>query len=388
MAARGLLALVDDIAALTKIAARKTAGLSGDDLAVNAHALAGQGIDPRRELPMVWKVAKGSLKNKFKYLIPAAMGLSILAPWAIPPLMMAGGAFLVYEGMEKMLHKNKDGDSGQPKDPKALEEERVAGAIKTDFVLSAEIIVVSLGAVAAAPLLTQLGVLAAIGIGMTAGIYGLVGGLVKLDDIGLHLEQKTGDGWWAKTQRNIGKALVQGVPPMMKGLSFLGTAAMFAVGGGILLHGIPMLGHAVMHAGALLSSSPFIASAVETAASIGLGMVTGLLAIPAVKVLKEPVSHVLGLAKDACDKHIGQPVKAKMKAAWGRIWGRSPEEISNDNAEPARVPEPAPALAKTADLSAALNAAAPKQVEPAVVVQPPAREFSSFEKRLKQNFGK
>ena len=388
MAARGLLALVDDIATLTKIAAKKTAGLSGDDLAVNTHALAGhQGIDPKRELPMVWKVAKGSLKNKFKYLIPAAMGLSICAPWAIPPLMMAGGAFLVYEGMEKMIHKNKHDDKAAPKDAKALEDERVASAIKTDFVLSAEIIVVSLGAVAAASLLTQLGALAAVGIAMTAGIYGLVGALVKLDDIGLHLEQKQGDGWWAKTQRNIGKALVHGVPPMMKGLSFLGTAAMFAVGGGILLHGIPLLGAAVMHAGALLSSAPFIASAVETAASIGLGMLTGLAAIPLVKVFKEPVGHLLGLAKDACDKHIGQPIKAKMKAAWTKVWGHSPGDVVNDNAAPVPVPVAEPALAKTADLTAAHNAAAQKPAEPAVVVPVPARAFSAFEKRLKQNFG-
>lgn len=391
MAARGLLALVDDIASLTKIAAKKTAGLSGDDLAVNAHALAGQGIDPSRELPMVWKVAKGSLKNKFLYLIPAAMGLTICAPWAIPPLMMAGGAFLVYEGMEKMIHKNKHDDNAAPKDPKALEEERVAGAIKTDFVLSAEIIVVSLGAIAAAPLLTQLGVLAAVGVAMTAGIYGLVGALVKLDDIGIHLEQKQGDGWWAKTQRNIGKALVQGVPPLMKGLSFLGTAAMFAVGGGILLHGIPMLGHAVMQAGALLSSSPFIASAVETAASIGLGMLTGLAAIPLVKALKEPVGHVLGLAKDAFDAHVGQPIKAKMKAAWKKVWGRSLEDVANDNAAAVRVPVPVPAaepaLAKPKGLTAAHNAAAQKPEEPAVVVEAPAREFSAFERKLKQNFG-
>jgi uncharacterized protein len=396
MAARGLLALVDDIATLTKIAARRTAGLSGDDLAVNANAVAGQGIDPSRELPMVWKVARGSLKNKFKYLIPAAIGCSVLAPWAIPPLMMAGGAYLVYEGMEKMIHKNKQDASAAPKDPKALEEERVAAAVRTDFVLSAEIIVVTLGAVAAAPLLVQLGTLAAVGVGMTAGIYGLVGALVKLDDIGLHLEKKQGDGWWAKTQRGIGKALVNGVPPVMKGLSFLGAAAMFAVGGGILLHGIPMLGHAVMHAGALLSSSPFIASAVETAASMGLGMLTGLAAIPLVKVLKEPVGHMLGLAKDACDRHIAQPIKAKMKAAWKKVWGHSLEDIVNDNA--ARVPAPAPvrvgepALAKTAALTsvhntAAHRAAAQKPAEPAAVVQVPARAFSAFEKRLKQNFG-
>lgn len=394
MAVRGLLALVDDIASLTKIAARKTAGLSGDDLAVNAHAVAGRGIDPRRELPMVWKVAKGSLKNKFKYLIPAAVGFSVLAPWAIPPLMMAGGAFLVYEGMEKMIHKHKPEDATAPKDPKALEDERVAAAIRTDFVLSAEIIVVTLGAVAAAPFLTQLGVLAAVGVAMTAGIYGLVGGLVKLDDIGLHLEMKEGDGWWAKTQRNIGKALVNGVPPVMKAMSFLGTAAMFCVGGGILLHGIPVLGAAVMHAGAALSSSPFIASAVETAASVGVGMLTGLAAIPLVKYLKEPVGHVLGLASEAFGKHIGQPVKAKMKAAWTAFWGHSPAEVANDNLGPAqvRVPVPAPAeepaLAKTAALTAAHNAAAQKRDEPGVEVQAPTREFSEFEKRLKKNFGR
>ena len=212
MAATGLLALLDDIAALTKIAARKTVGISGDDLAVNAHVLTGGagGIDPSREIPMVMAVAKGSLKNKFFYLIPGAMALSVVAPWAIAPLMMAGGAFLAYEGVEKMLHKDKHENEAAPKkDAKTLEAEKVAAAIKTDFILAAEIVVVALGAMASAPFLTQLGALAAVGVGMTVGIYGLVGGLVKLDDLGLKLAKTEGEDGFSKFKRSFGTGLVK-----------------------------------------------------------------------------------------------------------------------------------------------------------------------------------
>ena len=392
MAATGLLALLDDIAALTKIAARKTMGISGDDLAVNAHVLAGGGggIDPKREIPMVMAVAKGSLKNKFFYLIPGAMVLSVAAPWAIAPLMMVGGAFLAYEGVEKMLHKDKHEDKAAPaKDAKTLEAEKVAAAIKTDFILSAEIVVVALGAMATAPFLVQLGALAAVGVGMTAGIYGLVAGLVKLDDLGLKLAQSEGDSAFAKFKRSFGTGLVKAVPPLMKGLSFLGTAAMFAVGGGILMHGIPGLEHAVTGLAHLVTTSPMLVGMIETAATMATGIVAGGLAIPAVKVLKEPVLHIAGLAKTFFDEKIKGPVTGFAKSLLHRVYGHPVP--TNDNA-PAVAPAPeasAAALKTLPDVKAALNTAAPKAEEGLpVAVKPAAPAFKGFEKLLKKNFGK
>lgn len=391
MAATGLLALLDDIAALTKIAARKTMGISGDDLAVNAHVLAGGGggIDPKREIPMVMAVAKGSLKNKFFYLIPGAMALSVAAPWAIAPLMMVGGAFLAYEGVEKMLHKDKHEDKDAPKkDPKTLEAEKVAAAIKTDFILSAEIVVVALGAMASAPFLAQLGALAAVGIGMTVGIYGLVGGLVKLDDLGLKLAQSEGDDAFSKFKRSFGTGLVKAVPPLMKGLSFLGTAAMFAVGGGILMHGIPGLEHAVTGLAHLASSSPMVVGMIETAATMATGIVAGVLAIPAVKLLKEPVMHIAGLAKDFFNEKIKGPVTGFAKSLIAKVYGHPVP--TNDNVPAAPVAEASSGALKSApDVKAALNAAAPKPQEglPADV-KPAAPAFKGFEKMLNKNFGK
>lgn len=390
MAATGLLALLDDIAALTKIAARKTMGISGDDLAVNAHVLAGDGggIDPKREIPMVMAVAKGSLKNKFFYLIPGAMALSVAAPWAIAPLMMVGGAFLAYEGVEKMLHKEKHEDKDAPKkDPKTLEAEKVAAAIKTDFILSAEIVVVALGAMASAPFLAQLGALAAVGVGMTVGIYGLVGGLVKLDDLGLKLAQSEGDSGFAKFKRSFGTGLVKAVPPLMKGLSFLGTAAMFAVGGGILMHGIPGLEHAVTGLAHLVTTSPMLVGMIETAATMATGIVAGVLAIPAVKVLKEPVMHLAGLAKDFFNEKVKGPVTGFAKNLMAKVYGHPVP--TNDNV-PAPVAEAsANALKSVPDVKAALNAAAPKEeVGLPPEVKPAAPAFKGFETMLKKNFGK
>lgn len=388
MAVRGLLALVDDIATLTRAAARKTAGLSGDDLAVNSKALAGDGIDPKRELPMVWQVAKGSLKNKFLYLIPSALTLSLVAPWAIPPLMMAGGAFLVYEGMEKIVHRNKhEAEAAENTDPKKREAEKVAGAIRTDFVLSSEIVVVALGAVAAAPFLTQVAVMAAVGLAMTAGIYGLVGALVKLDDIGIALAKKTGDSFMAKAARKTGQALIQGVPPFMKALSFVGTAAMFAVGGGILLHGLPFLAHGVLAAAHVVSANPFLAGAIETAASIALGMATGLAAIPVVKVLAEPASRALGFARDLFNRVVAAPVKELLRPLTQKFTRQ--HETSNDNT-PAAPEQSGDALAALPSLTGAMNGVAQK-AEPAFLppeVKKPAPEFSAFEQALKRNFGR
>ena len=257
MAASSLFALIDDIATIlddvavmTKVATQKTAGVLGDDLALNAQQVAGVSAD--RELPVVWAVAKGSMRNKV-ILVPAALAISALAPWAVIPLLMIGGAFLCYEGFEKIAHKllhSAKEDAVHHRelveaiadpaiDMVALEKEKIKGAIRTDFILSAEIIVIALGTVAAASFAKQAAVLAGISILMTVGVYGLVAGIVKLDDAGLYLEKKSGPA------RALGRAILWFAPWLMKSLSVVGTAAMFLVGGSILLHGIGPLHHAV-----------------------------------------------------------------------------------------------------------------------------------------------
>jgi uncharacterized protein len=260
--ATSLLALLDDIATIlddvsvmTKVAAKKTAGVLGDDLALNAQQVSG--VAAARELPVVWAVAKGSLANK-AILVPAALAISAFAPWAVTPLMMAGGAFLCYEGFEKLAHRwlHRGGDDAHRKqlaqalaDPAvdlvAVEKQKIKGAVRTDFILSAEIIVISLGTVATAPLPQRIGVLVGIALIMTVGVYGLVAGIVKLDDAGLHLHRSAGDGAFARGKRALGGAILRAAPYLMKGLTIAGTAAMFLVGGGILAHGVPALHHAV-----------------------------------------------------------------------------------------------------------------------------------------------
>lgn len=246
MAGASLLTLIDDIATIlddvslmTKVAAKKTAGVLGDDLALNAQQVSG--VRAERELPVVWAVAKGSLRNKL-ILVPAALLISALAPWVIVPLLMLGGAFLCFEGMEKLVHSFLHRESGEHPhlaaidesvDLVALEQDKIKGAVRTDFILSAEIIVITLGTVATASFGQQVTVLAGIALLMTVGVYGLVAGIVKLDDLGLYLSQKRG------LLRGFGQALLSACPYLMKGLSVVGTAAMFLVGGGILVHGIP-----------------------------------------------------------------------------------------------------------------------------------------------------
>jgi uncharacterized protein len=256
MAGTSLFALIDDIATIldditvmTKVAAKKTAGVLGDDLALNAQQVAGVNAD--RELPVVWAVAKGSFINKV-ILVPTALLISYFAPWAITPLLMIGGAFLCFEGAEKVLHRflhNKKSDAAHQRELKqavmnpavdmlAFEKEKIKGAIRTDFILSAEIIVISLGTVATAAFSKQVSVLVAIGLLMTVGVYGLVAGIVKLDDLGLYLSRAK-----AAASQAIGRAILWFAPWLMRGLSFFGTLAMFLVGGGILLHGVPKLAH-------------------------------------------------------------------------------------------------------------------------------------------------
>ena len=242
-------AVLDDVAVMTKVAAKKTAGVLGDDLALNAQQVSG--VRAERELPVVWAVAKGSFKNKL-ILVPAALLISAFAPWAVTPLLMFGGAFLCYEGFEKLAHKflhSKAEDQAQHAellhavaDPEvdmlAFEKDKIKGAIRTDFILSAEIIAITLGTVALASFGKQVAVLSGIALLMTVGVYGLVAGIVKLDDAGLYLNQRGGEGLGSRLQRSIGRGILFTAPYMMKALSILGTAAMFMVGGGILTHGV------------------------------------------------------------------------------------------------------------------------------------------------------
>jgi len=237
--------LLDDIAAMTKVAARKTAGVLGDDLALNAQQVSGVKAD--RELPVVWAVCKGSLVNKL-ILVPAALLISAVAPWLITPLLMMGGAFLCYEGFEKVFHKLLHSKEERQAHDQALleavtaktdaelllmEKDKIKGAIRTDFILSAEIIVIALGTVAAATFGVRVAVLAGIALLMTVGVYGLVAGIVKIDDVGLYLTRKTN-----AVARSVGQGLLRLAPWLMKFLMVVGTLAMFLVGGGILAHGV------------------------------------------------------------------------------------------------------------------------------------------------------
>lgn len=251
MAGSSLLTLIDDIASLlddvslmTKMAAKKTAGVLGDDLALNAQQVSGVKAD--RELPVVWSVAKGSFINK-AILVPLALLISAFAPWAITPLLMVGGAFLCYEGFEKVFHSlTHSKQAGEEKkealdaneDVVTYEKRKVKGAIRTDFVLSAEIIAITLGTVAGATFSQQVIVLCGIAIVMTVGVYGIVAGIVKLDDLGLYLSRKS-----SELVRAIGNGIVSAAPYLMKTLSVVGTIAMFMVGGGILTHGLPPVHH-------------------------------------------------------------------------------------------------------------------------------------------------
>jgi predicted DNA repair protein MutK len=242
--------ILDDVSVLTKVAAKKTSGVLGDDLALNAQQVTG--VLAERELPVVWAVAKGSALNKL-ILVPAALIISAFAPWAVTVLLMIGGAYLCFEGFEKLahrfMHRKEDLEAHHQQlvravanpqlDMVAVEKDKIKGAIRTDFVLSAEIIAITLGTVADRDLITQSSVLVGIAVLMTVGVYGLVAGIVKLDDLGLYLSRKSG------VARALGNGILRAAPWLMKTLSVVGTAAMFLVGGGILVHGIPPLHHAI-----------------------------------------------------------------------------------------------------------------------------------------------
>ncbi|ARU90628.1 DUF808 domain-containing protein [Pseudomonas sp. M30-35] len=295
MAGSSLLTLLDDIATvlddvslMTKVAAKKTAGVLGDDLALNAQQVSGVRAD--RELPVVWAVAKGSMRNKF-ILVPAALVISALAPWAVTPLLMFGGAFLCFEGFEKLAHKflHAEEDQKQEKaelleaasksseDLKAFETEKIGGAIRTDFILSAEIIAITLGTVAGAPLTQQIIVVAGIALVMTVGVYGLVAGIVKLDDAGLYLNQREGEGLFTRATRSFGHGILVAAPYMMKSLSVIGTAAMFLVGGGILTHGVPAAHHWIERTSELIAQGSGI-ELMASAAPVLLNGIAGIIA--------------------------------------------------------------------------------------------------------------
>lgn len=297
MAGSSLLALIDDIstvlddvATMTKIAARKTAGVLGDDLALNAQQVTGVRAD--RELPVVWAVAKGSLWNK-AILVPAALLISAVAPWLVVPLLMLGGLFLCYEGAEKLVHKllhRQDDDSRQARleaiaDPEvdlvAFERDKIRGAVRTDFILSAEIIAITLGTVAAASFLNQVLVLSGIALVMTIGVYGLVAGIVKLDDAGLYLSQRA-----SALAQACGRGILRLAPWLMKTLSVVGTAAMFMVGGGILSHGLPPVEGAVHHAAEWVArdAGHILSMLVPTVLNALFGVLAGLLALPLVSL--------------------------------------------------------------------------------------------------------
>ncbi len=291
MAAASLLALIDDIASvlddvsvLTKVAAKKTAGVLGDDLALNAQQVTGVKAD--RELPVVWAVARGSLVNK-AILVPAALAISAFAPWAVTPLLMAGGLFLCYEGAEKLAHRlmhsraedaehrarRAEAVADPAVDLVVHEKEKIKGAVRTDFILSAEIIAITLGTAADAAFGTQVVVLVGIALAMTAGVYGLVAGIVKLDDAGLYLSRRS-----SAAARAVGAALLRAAPWLMKFLSVAGTAAMFLVGGGILTHGIARLHHGIEGLAERAGALPGVGAVLETLAPLLANAAVGVVA--------------------------------------------------------------------------------------------------------------
>ncbi|HIF9272409.1 TPA: DUF808 domain-containing protein [Photobacterium damselae] len=280
--------VLDDVALMTKVAARKTAGVLGDDLALNAQQVSG--VRAEREIPVVWGVAKGSFRNKL-ILVPAAILISVIAPWLISPMLLLGGLFLCFEGAEKILEKffhheeHKEEAKVEPEivDIEQFEKEKIKGAVRTDFILSAEIIVIALGTVQDHPLMTQILVVSLIAIVMTAGVYGLVAGIVKLDDAGLYLvnhsEKET-------LKHRIGGVLVSVAPYLMKALAVIGTIAMFLVGGGIVVHSIPQ-SHDIIHHLTETVTFPGAASILPAAINGVIGIIAGLVVLAVVTLVKK-----------------------------------------------------------------------------------------------------
>ena len=290
---------------MTKVAAKKTAGVLGDDLALNAEQVSG--VRAERELPVVWAVAKGSMKNKL-ILVPAAILISAVAPWAITPLLMVGGAYLCFEGFEKLAHKflhdKAEAQTEHAAEVKALndpnvdlvafEQEKIRGAIRTDFILSAEIVVIALGTVQNAAFVTQVAVIAGIAVLMTVGVYGVVAGIVKLDDAGLYLVKSSENTAGPSVKRILGKALLQVAPYLMKTLAVVGTAAMFLVGGGILVHGLPHSHEVLRHAEEVVHGIPGLGGVLAVITPTLLNMLAGVVAGGLVLLGVNKVKAVLG----------------------------------------------------------------------------------------------
>ncbi|MBJ8438089.1 DUF808 domain-containing protein [Acinetobacter lactucae] len=286
--------ILDDVALMSKMAAKKTAGVLGDDLALNAQQVTGVRSD--RELPIVWKVAKGSFVNKL-ILVPLALLISVIAPWLINPLLMLGGLFLCYEGVEKVLHTFMHKKASTSEEAKAeleneeldlatFEKEKIKGAVRTDFILSAEIVVITLGTVATATLMTKVSVLSVIAILMTIGVYGLVGMIVKIDDLGLYLTEQS-----TSFKQTIGRGLLAFAPILMKLLSIVGTIAMFLVGGGIINHTIPLLHHltenTVDHVETIPAVGNIIGALTPTLINFGIGLVAGAIVLLIVSLIQK-----------------------------------------------------------------------------------------------------
>lgn len=295
--------ILDDVAVMSKMAAKKTAGVLGDDLALNAQQVAGVKAD--RELPVVWRVAKGSFINKL-ILVPLALIISVVAAWLINPLLMIGGLFLCYEGVEKLVHswhERKHNAEHSSTDEEALsqfaglteeelikmEQDKIKGAIRTDFILSAEIVVISLGTVAAATLMTKVMVLSTIAILMTVGVYGLVAMIVKIDDFGFYLTAQA-----SSAKQAFGRGLLAFAPFLMKTLSVVGTIAMFLVGGGIINHVVPALHHFSEHTIDQVDNVPHIGSVLgsvsEMLINFGIGLVAGAIVLGVVMLIKKMFS--------------------------------------------------------------------------------------------------
>ena len=294
--------VLDDVAVMSKMAAKKTAGVLGDDLALNAQQVSG--VRAERELPVVWRVAKGSFINKL-ILVPLALLISVVAPWLINPLLVVGGLFLSYEGVEKIMHtlQHKKAQTAKEaqleliqteQDLAAYETEKIKGAVRTDFILSAEIVVISLGTVAAAGFLTKVTVLSLIAIAMTVGVYGFVALIVKIDDIGLYLTEQA-----ANFKQRIGRGLLAFAPILMKTLSVVGTAAMFLVGGGIINHAIPFVHHFTEDTVEYVQDIPTMGSIVGSLTPMLMNLVVGILAGILVVIVVALVQKVWSKSKSA-----------------------------------------------------------------------------------------
>ena len=287
-------AVLDDVALMSKVAAKKTAGVLGDDLALNAQQVSG--VRTERELPVVWSVAKGSFINKL-ILVPLALLISVVAPWLINPLLVIGGLFLCFEGVEKVLHslhhkKAQNSDEAKHEieqietDLESFEKAKIKGAVRTDFILSAEIVVISLGTVATAAFGTKVMVLSVIAIVMTVGVYGLVAMIVKIDDLGLYLTQQA-----SSFKQTIGRGLLAFAPKLMKTLTIVGTIAMFLVGGGIITHAVSSLHHlteeAVNHAALIPTVGSIVGAITPTLINMVIGFVAGLLVVLVVHLVQK-----------------------------------------------------------------------------------------------------